>query len=260
MAPINLPDGSQVSEIVLPDGSTASEVLAPDGSTVFSAIPDSADYYWGGDSFETGDANWTDQVSAVDAAVSGDPQSGTLSDGSAAVVGDGNGDNLTWAAADNDWGDEIDTGAAVEIVIQTTNSNKNPIWGVDATQAVQFFINTDGDFNESVGTVHGSIKDGSGNFLTIASGDVGINDGNRHDVSLNIIDPSTNDIELIVDGTSYTTPTRTQSPSGFSDFGDDIIFMGRTESGSVQGPIASSFGAVMVHNTNIVEQKISQFP
>lgn len=41
MAPINLPDGSQVSEIVLPDGSTASEVLAPDGSTVFgNAIPD----------------------------------------------------------------------------------------------------------------------------------------------------------------------------------------------------------------------------
>jgi len=42
MAPINLPDGSQVSEIVLPDGSTASEVLAPDGSRVFPAIPDSA--------------------------------------------------------------------------------------------------------------------------------------------------------------------------------------------------------------------------
>jgi len=41
MAPINLPDGSQVSEIVLPDGSTATEVLAPDGSTVFSGIPDS---------------------------------------------------------------------------------------------------------------------------------------------------------------------------------------------------------------------------
>jgi len=41
MAPINLPDGTEVSEIVLPDGSTASEVLAPDGSTVFgNAIPD----------------------------------------------------------------------------------------------------------------------------------------------------------------------------------------------------------------------------
>jgi len=46
MAPINLPDGSQVSEIVLPDGSTASEVLAPDGSTVFgNAIPDSEDLH-----------------------------------------------------------------------------------------------------------------------------------------------------------------------------------------------------------------------
>jgi len=41
MAPINLPDGTEVSEIVLPDGSTASEVLAPDGSRVFPIIPDS---------------------------------------------------------------------------------------------------------------------------------------------------------------------------------------------------------------------------
>jgi len=46
MAPINLPDGSQASEIVLPDGSTASEVLAPDGSTVFSTIPDAAVRQW----------------------------------------------------------------------------------------------------------------------------------------------------------------------------------------------------------------------
>jgi len=41
MAPINLPDGTEVSEVILPDGSTASEVIAPDGSAVFSAIPDS---------------------------------------------------------------------------------------------------------------------------------------------------------------------------------------------------------------------------
>jgi hypothetical protein len=40
--PTNLPDGTEVSEIVLPDGASASEVIAPDGSTVFSAIPDSS--------------------------------------------------------------------------------------------------------------------------------------------------------------------------------------------------------------------------
>jgi len=43
MAPINLPNGTEVSEIVLPNGQTASEVIAPDGSVVFgNAIPDSA--------------------------------------------------------------------------------------------------------------------------------------------------------------------------------------------------------------------------
>jgi len=41
MAPINLPDGSAVAEVILPDGAAASEVIAPDGNTVFSAIPDS---------------------------------------------------------------------------------------------------------------------------------------------------------------------------------------------------------------------------
>jgi len=40
MAPINLPDGSEVSEVILPDGASASEVRAPDGSTVFSGIAD----------------------------------------------------------------------------------------------------------------------------------------------------------------------------------------------------------------------------
>jgi len=39
--PINLPDGTEVSEVILPDGATASEVVAPDGSTVFGAIPES---------------------------------------------------------------------------------------------------------------------------------------------------------------------------------------------------------------------------
>jgi len=40
MAPINLPDGTEVSEVILPDGASASEVVAPDGRTVFSAIPE----------------------------------------------------------------------------------------------------------------------------------------------------------------------------------------------------------------------------
>jgi hypothetical protein len=41
MAPINTPNGNEVSEIILPNGNTASEVIAPDGTQVFGATPDS---------------------------------------------------------------------------------------------------------------------------------------------------------------------------------------------------------------------------
>jgi len=71
MAPINLPDGSQVSQIVLPDGSTASEVLAPDGSTVFAGIPDismfndvSAQYWAASTSTSAGNAGEFPEVSS----------------------------------------------------------------------------------------------------------------------------------------------------------------------------------------------------
>jgi len=80
MAPINLPGGSQVSEIVLPDGSTASEVIAPDGSTVFGAIPDSANLHARYDarnlSLTDGAevSSWPDEVASADLSIgSGSP-------------------------------------------------------------------------------------------------------------------------------------------------------------------------------------------
>jgi len=77
MAPINLPDGSQVSEIVLPDGSTASEVVAPDGSTVFSAIPDYWVAHWPHD--EGSESTIADAIGDVDATLGSNAtwQSGT---------------------------------------------------------------------------------------------------------------------------------------------------------------------------------------
>jgi len=58
MAPINLPDGTEVSEVILPDGASASEVIAPDGSAVFgNAIPDSGDLQAHYDATELGLSN-----------------------------------------------------------------------------------------------------------------------------------------------------------------------------------------------------------
>jgi len=98
MAPINLPDGSQVSEIVLPDGSTASEVLAPDGSTVFSAIPDSAVFQIDATTLNLSDGDavtsWTDQIGSNDLS-GGDPIYSTTDDLNPTVIGDGTDDQLS---------------------------------------------------------------------------------------------------------------------------------------------------------------------
>jgi hypothetical protein len=68
MAPINLPDGSEVSEVILPDGASASEVIAPDGSAVFSAIPDESIYLqddWGDNKLQNRDGSGTTTYNGV---------------------------------------------------------------------------------------------------------------------------------------------------------------------------------------------------
>jgi hypothetical protein len=71
MAPINLPNGNEVSEVILPDGSSATEVIGPDGQTVFDVgVPDFALASWDatkltltdGDSIST----FTDSVGQFD--------------------------------------------------------------------------------------------------------------------------------------------------------------------------------------------------
>jgi len=61
MAPINLPDGTEVSEVTLPDGASASAVIAPDGTTVFgSVIPDKGIARWTLDSGDVTSSTITD--------------------------------------------------------------------------------------------------------------------------------------------------------------------------------------------------------
>jgi len=75
MAPINLPDGTEVSEVILPDGASASEVIAPDGSTVFSPGPS-------GESFEHNDLTGVYGGDTGNFAI----QTGTVIDGTYALA------------------------------------------------------------------------------------------------------------------------------------------------------------------------------
>jgi len=65
MAPINLPDGSAVAEVILPDGAAASEVIAPDGNTVFSAIPDSAVSQYLPANYDNTNNEWPDEIGGI---------------------------------------------------------------------------------------------------------------------------------------------------------------------------------------------------
>jgi len=110
MAPINLPDGSQVSEIVLPDGSTASEVLAPDGSTVFSGIPDSGISRLTFDSadIQSGSALdvWNDNDFAITGGTTGQAGLATTFDSGESISLDGTNDyldNSSFPAFGPDW-------------------------------------------------------------------------------------------------------------------------------------------------------------
>jgi len=93
--PINLPDGTEVSEVILPDGSTASEVIAPDGSTVFGAIPDSAIHRWRvNDDSDTTTA--IDDIGSLDATINGASYTTTAKEGTHALSHDGTDDYATF--------------------------------------------------------------------------------------------------------------------------------------------------------------------
>jgi len=102
MAPINLPDGTEVSEVILPDGAAASEVIAPDGSTVFSAIPDSAVAQYDATKISAtdGDAlsSWADQINGNDlSAVNAPTYRASAINGNPAAEFDGADDEMTAA-------------------------------------------------------------------------------------------------------------------------------------------------------------------
>jgi len=195
MAPINLPDGSQVSEIVLPDGSTASEVLAPDGSTVFgSAIPDSALYRW---KFDEGSGNTAaDSINNQDATINGATWVSNNYQGGFALEGDGTNDDVdtgTWFDAF----DEIN-GAGIAVTIeQSSISNAEGVWGLrdgGTPEIYRLIMDSDGTLEFR----HRSDNTSS----QIIKSDNGYADGNKHRVFIQRSGPESSDIELYVDGSS----------------------------------------------------------
>jgi len=137
--PINLPDGTEVSEVILPDGSTASEVIAPDGSTVVSAIPDtsmfqSPIYQWTGAAIGSSDGtapvDWPESLAGLsDASAVNSPEKQTQS-GKEAVLYDPAGPDYHTFTPDA----QLPTGAeafsiAATVYFNSTNAQNATYWG-----------------------------------------------------------------------------------------------------------------------------------
>jgi len=212
MAPINLPDGTEVSEVILPDGASASEVIAPDGSTVFITISDPPD---GGKLFRRFEANditlsdgatvstgdWVDSKASDGLTANGDPTFKTgVINGQDVVRTDGGGDNLTTTY--NQVNQPFEVVAIGQFVTVDTSS----------TEAI---------FDDESTSVFGDhrLQNKSGNYA-FYSGDsnpeTGNPDTNPH-LHETIWRPSSQDDELYLDGSSIiSTDTGDQPSNGLS--------------------------------------------
>jgi len=166
MAPINLPDGTEVSEVILPDGSTASEVIAPDGRTGFGAIPDSVV-----NRLPLNEGSGTFVEASVGSADGTLNNGGTWVDdsaypnGTAPAFNDADNDYATWTPRSTTpitWTVGVDVGSM--------SSGDNYIWGQNVAPLLSYNANNDNwrlvseggkeqtTVSESQSTVEGSIR------------------------------------------------------------------------------------------------------
>jgi len=204
MAPINLPDGSQVSEIVLPDGSTASKVLAPDGSTVFSAIPDSVVNRWPID--EGSGTTFNDVEGASDASTFGGItwESDATSIGGERVLLDGTDDGANSGAAKPagsftflitiETTEDITKIAEMQAVLDGSGASgvageaELRFRGDQSTNRIELAVPNDSDNNQLVNV------------------DNAVSSNTKHRVA-GILDTSASEIKIAVDGSVVATNT-----------------------------------------------------
>jgi len=245
-----------------PIGSARSGIV---GSTVGS-IPDTVVHEFRATNFDTGDSVWTNSGPGTDASVVGDPQSVTHSDGAAAVEADGTDDH-----AEFDLGGDLEgsalTSFAVEFTIEYTADNDTAApYGLinsDNEQRVYCYLDRAEDVTtEDDGNFVALMYDDSGNRLFASpSSNPGLNDGNRHDVSIIYNDTASNDVTIIIDGTTQSVSFgQSESPSNFVAWDHNCgIFSLIGSDGTSGNYMAGKQGAIRWHDQAINEQTIDDY-
>lgn len=226
-------------------------------------IPESALVQFRGSTFTTGDGVWSDDTSnGYNASFTGDLQEDTLSDGAAAVRSDGTDDGATHPMPSELDGNGFDK-STTEFAIQTTQTDQAWAWGITTSGSNWYCsINVDQGFNSDSGNFLVFCEDSNGRaFAAAPSTNPGINDGNRHDITVILNDSSNENVEIIIDGSnvSVSIDSRgTSGPSGF-DWGAEMGLFA-SNSGSLGNYSNIALGIWRMHDTNIDNQTISGYP
>ena len=225
-----------------------------DGAEI-TAIPDSVLLQYFATQVTGGDTTWPDDNGVKDMSLTGDETDTTLSDGSEALSFDtsdvGTIDPPT--ALEGDGLQEF----AFEFAIQTTQTDQGQIIRADdGDQQFVIWQNIDEDFNNDTGNIHVRLRDDTGAGFEFACDDPpNTADENRHNVSVDFPDTTSELPEIIIDGDVQNLTFRDDTnPTDFVDWVDTFDLFSDV-SNEWQGDV----GAVRFHSTSIAEQTIDVY-
>jgi len=263
--PIRDGSGDSIGAIRLGDGSEISEVRTGAGDVLFSAvppIPDSGVLQYFATTWTQGDATWTDDTNTANQSLSGNPQSGTLSDGADYVGFDGSDDYGQITLPTDLEGSSLQQ-CSFEIAFETTTTETiSNIMGVEQSGMEWFVeINRDSSFSFDSGQIYTYLRDSDTNLLASEpSTSLNLNDGDRHDLTISYDGPN-NEISYIVDGTGYSsTYSSTDSPDNFTTWNQDMAIAANNNNGSFSRNADIDIGAIRFHDEFLTSQTISDYP
>jgi hypothetical protein len=264
--PIRDGSGSSIGSIRLGDGTEISEVRTGAGDVLFSAIPDSVLIQQFATTYAGGDAKWVDDATddgSQDAAIVGDPTKTTLSDGSEAVSFDGGGDRADLTLPSELEGSGLQS-FTVEFAAQWTTTQNRTIATVRNDNGNQIFgveLNINENRNQDVGDVLFTLRDNDLNQLQAApQTNPNLDDGNRHDLTFIVNDSATNDVEIIIDGSSVSLAFgNTESPDNFVAWDRPIPYAAKNLGGTISTETDIEIGAARWHDESINSQTISDY-
>lgn len=225
-------------------------------------IPESVVQQFDPATFTTGNSTWIDDVGSNDMSVFGDLQSGTLSTGDPSVVADGVDDYGTATPPISGAGL---SNFAIEFAIQhTTTKLKEIISGRNSgdAQFVSVWLNYttisgDGNTQQDAGNILIRIDDQNNNRYAISPDtNPGLNDGQRHTVVSNFIDPANENLQLIIDGEKITNVNTTkfgtsEAPSSFGAWDTPMGYFCRNDGGTQKEFYEGALGMIRWHDKDI---------